>query len=111
MIKGIGALLGDLYDTPDWEKDVNDPAAAISHQMLIEIGALTGFREVLRKRINELLRKHGDIRDLIEDLHFVQGEIADDLQRALHGTDLGKQCQADELEWPLSVDRLRKESR
>jgi hypothetical protein len=73
---------------------------ALSHQMLIEIAALTGLRDVLWDRIDELLAKHDNIQDLVADLYFVQGEIADDLQRALHGTDLGKQCQAGELEWP-----------
>ena len=66
--------------------------------MLVEIAAVMGLPGVLEDRINELLAKHGDIKDLVADLDFVRVEIAGDLQRALHGTDLGKQCQAHEME-------------
>jgi len=55
-----------------------------------------------------LLRKHDNIGDLVADLNFVQDEIASDLQRALHGTDLGKQCQANEMEFSVSLEALRK---
>jgi len=124
MKEDIRALVHNLADVPDWEKGIEDdrddgdeiddtdvdPADAISHQMLIEIGAITGLREVLRDRVSELLAKHEDNKDLIDDLYFVRDEIAGDLQRLLHGSDLGKQCQADELGWPMSVDALRKEN-
>jgi hypothetical protein len=125
MKDDIRALVHNLADVPDWEKGIGDdsdggdelddsdidPADAISHQMLIEIGAITGLREVLRDRVAELLAKHEDNKDLIADLDFVRDEIAGDLQRLLHGSDLGEQCQAGELGWPRSVDALRKESR
>jgi len=35
MIPGIETLIHDHVDTPDWEKDLDDPAPALSHQMLI----------------------------------------------------------------------------
>jgi hypothetical protein len=125
MKEDIRALVHNLADVPDWEKGVEgdiedgedvididdsdvDPADAISHQMLIEIGAITGLREVLRDRVSELLAKHDDMQDLIVDLDFVRNEVSGDLQRVLLGTDLGKECQANELEWPLSVNALRK---
>ena len=124
MKEDIRALVHNLVDVPAWEKGIEDnrddgdeiddtdvnPADAISHQMLIEIGAITGLREVLRDRVAELLAKHEDNKDLIADLDFVRNEIAGDLQRALHATDLGRQCQADELECALTLEILRKES-
>jgi hypothetical protein len=103
-IPGIEDLFRDYLDTPDWEKDLNNPAPALSHQMLIEIAAIIGLREVLTGRVDELLQRHDNLNDLVADMSFVQSEIADDLQRALQGTDLGKQCQAHELEWPVTLD-------
>jgi hypothetical protein len=109
MVKlpGIEDLLRDHIDTPDWEKDPDDPAPALSHQMLIEIAAIIGLRDVLEDRIKELLGKHDNLKDLVEDLHFLQDELAGDLQHALQGTDLGKQCQAHELEWPVTLNDTR----
>ena len=124
MKEDIRALVHNLADVPDWEKGIGDdsdggdelddsdidPAAAISHQMLIEIGAITGLREVLRDRVAELLAKHDDIKDFIADLDFVRNQVSGDLQRVLHGSQLGKQCRASELEWPISLEVLRKEN-
>jgi len=124
MKEDIRALVHNLADVPDWEKGIEDdrddgdeiddtdvdPADAISHQMLIEIAAITGLREVLRNRVSELLAKHDDMQDLITDLDFVRNEVSGDLQRVLHGSDLGKQCQADEMELSRSIEALRKEN-
>jgi hypothetical protein len=108
MIPSLEALLQDYVDTPDWEKDLDNPARALSHQMLVSIAAIIELREVLCDRINELLRNHDNHDDLSSDLNFVEGEIVDELQRALHGTGLGKQCQAHEMGFGLTLEALRK---
>jgi hypothetical protein len=105
----IRAMLDNYVDTPDWEKDPNDPAPAISHQSLVSIAATTGLRSVMIDRIEEMLAKHDNIKDLDDDLEFLRGEICDDLQNALHGTSLGEECQAHEMEWSLTLEALRKE--
>jgi len=61
MIPGLEALFQDYVDTPDWEKDLDNPARALSHQMLVSIAAIIGLREVLCDRINELLRNHDNL--------------------------------------------------
>jgi hypothetical protein len=78
--------------------------------MLIEIAAIIGLRSVLHERVADVLGKHDTIRDLSEDLHFIIDEISDDLQHALHGSDLGKQCQTHEMQHAASLSALRKEN-
>jgi len=104
----IQAWLENYVDTPDWEKDDDNPLGALSHQTLICIAAATGLRSVLEDRITELLAKHDNFQDFLSDLDFVGDEITNDLQRALHGTDLGEQCRVYEMECPVTLNALRK---
>jgi hypothetical protein len=98
----------DLPDVPEWEKDIDNPAAALSHQVLVSIAATTGLRGVLWDRIKEALAKHDSIGDIGDEIEFVRSEIADGLQLALHGTSLGQECQAHEMEWSMTVEAMRK---
>jgi len=107
MTIDIRALLDTCVDAPSWEHDAGDPAATLSHQLLVGVGASIGLRDVLEDRVNELLAKHDNTQDFLADLNFVTSEIAGDLQRALHGTTLGRQCQNHELESGQLLEVLR----
>jgi hypothetical protein len=109
MIPGIKAVLDNLEDVPEWEKNPDDPVPAIEHQELISIMAVTGLREVLWNRVNELLANHDNAQEFWVALSEVHDEIASDLQRALHGTTLGAECEAFEDHTSLSLEALRKE--
>jgi hypothetical protein len=76
----------------------------MSHQLLMSIAATTGLRSVLMDRIEEILAKHDDIKNIDDDLEFLRSEIHDDLQRALRGTSLGEECRAYEMEWSASLE-------
>jgi hypothetical protein len=107
-ILDIEALLRQCADVPDWRLDPSDPAAAMACQTLIGIASTTGLFDVLEGRMNELLERHGNITELIDDWNFITREVADELQLALVGTTLGKECQEHEMESGQLLEHLRK---
>jgi hypothetical protein len=107
-ISGIETLLRNQIDTPDWEKDLDNPAAAISHQLLVSIAAVTGLREVIWNRVDELLEKHDNIADFVDEMNAVHEEFVNDLQLVLHGTSLGDECKEQEAEFSVVLEHLRK---
>jgi hypothetical protein len=111
MIKDIQTVLDNLVDVPSWEKDPDDPVPALAHQALIGIMSLIGIRSIMWDRARELLANHDNDQDFWTAWNQVQDEILDDLQRALHGTDFGKECEAHEEECSHALTVLRKESR
>jgi hypothetical protein len=106
--KNMEDLFQNYIDVPDWEKSADDPAPALAHQMLISIAAVMGLRQVLEDRVEEVLGMHDDIKDIIADLSVLRDEITGDLQHALHGHELGKQCREHEMEWPVTLEVLRR---
>lgn len=103
----IRAVLENYIDTPDWEKDADNPAPAIAHQLLVSIAATTGLRSVLWNCIKEILAKHDNWKDIDDDLEFLRSEIHDDLQFALRETTLGAECDREAMEWSAGFEARR----
>ncbi len=99
MKNDIRNLLNYCVDVPFEERNVDYPARALSHQLLVSLAATTGLRSVLDDRINEILAKHDNFKDFEDDLEFLHEELHDDLQKALRSVSLGQECETYAMEW------------